>query len=348
MNRTLLSSLVALLLVLLTPDARAQVGGGSNPGDRILREHTLLFPVLQQNAVVSTHVGIREGLAQFQADQLPLADLGPRDVKLTGLQQTLDLSLRFTPWLALYLAGEGQAIIGTNGITLLRRGAAYDVRGDAGLAFRVLRNEASGTQLTLRGFLGASKGRNITVLPLLQSLVNQPGRTLTDIAGGNLDDLLIVPTKEHAFGLGAYLAQTFGQGFSLQAGVTARRTVRTERLFDIVQGTEFDDDLFTFRLENAVAVTYDFAAHSVPIALMGEYRFDLGNRHGAALLSDSITASTVALGVYYSGRPNLQLGLSAVRALNGDPLQGTDAQGQPAESESPKISYGELILRYVW
>ena len=348
MNRTLLSSLVALSLVLLTPDARAQVGGGSNPGDRILREHTLLFPVLQQSAVVSTHVGIREGLARFQADALPLAELGPRDVRLTGLHQTLDLSLRFTPWLALYLAGDGQAIIGSNGITLLRRGAAYDVSGDGGLAFRVLRNEASGTQLTLRGFFGLSKGRNITVLPLLQSVVNQPGRTLTQIAAGDLGDLLIVPSKEHSFGLGAYLAQTFGPAFSLQASVTARRTVRTERPFDVLLGTEVDDDLFTFRLQNAVAATYDFAAHSVPIALMGEYRFDVGNRHGAALLSDSIASSTVALGIYYSGRPNLQLGASAVRALNGDPLQGTDPQGQPAESESPKLSYGELILRYVW
>jgi hypothetical protein len=350
MNATMLRGLpsLLLLLLLLPAGARGQVGGGDNPGDRILKGHTLLFPVLQPSALVSTHVGIREGIAELRADQLPLGELGPRDIQLTGLQQTIDLSIRFTPWLALFLAGEGQVIIGTNGITLLRRGAAFDTSGDAGLNLRLLRNENSGTQLSVRGFVGASKGRNLTLLPLLQSAVNAPGLTLQELLAGNLSELLLVDTKEQSFGAGIYLAQVFTPAFSLQLSSTARRTTRTESPFDAVLGSEVDEDLRTFALDTAAALTYDFAPHGVPVALLGEYRFRLGHRSGAALLSEDIRSSTVALGVYYSGRPNLQVGASAVRLFNGEPLQGSTAEDVPAESEDSRLSYAQLILRYVW
>jgi hypothetical protein len=351
MNRARLLALLSSLSLVLLPTAALsqEEGPPNNPGDRILRGHTLLFPTLQQSAVVSTHVGIREGLAEVKAEQLPLGQLGPRDVSFTGLQQTIDLSLRFTPWLALYLDAQGQLLLGTNGISLLQRGAAFTKSADAGLAFRLLRKEDSGSQLTARVFGGVSSGRDVTVLPLLLSAVNQPGATLGQILEGNATDFLIVPTESRSFGLGLHFAQVFSRAFSLQASVAARRTTLTESPFDVVLGANVEEDLRTFRLNTGLALTYDFQAHGVPVALLGEYLFALGNRSGGSGgLSDDIQSSTVALGVYYSARPNLQLGATVVRLLNAEPLLGTTPEELPAESEKPSLSYAQLILRYVW
>ena len=348
MTRTLLAGLVSLLS-LAPVGALAQVGGGDNPGGRILGEHTFLFPVLQNSAFVSTHVGIREGIAQYKAGQVPLGDFGPRDVELSGLQQELDLSFRFTPWLAFYVTGEGQAIVGTNGITLVRRGAVFETSADFGLAFRLMRLEQSGTQLTLRTFGGVATGRAVTVLPLLQSVRNQPGATLGAILEDDLADFLLVPTEETTFGAGLFLAQAFSRAFGLQFSATARRVSRTESPLDETLLDRVDNDLRTFRLQNALALTYDFAAHGAPVGLMGEYLFVLGHRSGTRnTLTEDIHSSTLGLGVYYTGRPNLQLGLTGVWQIDGEPLQGSTADGAEAESENPEFKYTQLILRYVW
>lgn len=348
------SSLLLLTLLLLPAAALAQEPDNElrpNPGGRILKGHVLLYPVLAQSAVVSTHVGIREGVASFKADQVPLSTLGPRDTSVTGLQQMLDLSIRFTPWLAAYIEAQGQALVGTNTITLLRRGSAFETSADGGLALRVLRNERSGSQLTVRGWGGLASGTDVTLLPLLASLRNAPGRTLESLIEGGGEDFLVVPTSEYSFGLGVYFAQAFSKAFSLQASSTARRTERTESPFDVVLNSNIEEDLRVFRWHNAVALTYDFAAHGAPVAVLGEYMFALGNRSGGVtslLLSDDIQSSTVALGLYYSGRPNLQLGLTGAMLLNGEPLQGLTPEGVPAESEKPTLSYTQLILRYIW
>ncbi len=358
MNRTTHRGLWLLLpLLLLSAGAQARSeegtrpgGTGSNPGDRILRGHTLLFPLLQQSPIVSTHVGIREGLASLSAEQTPLSILGPRDVTLSGFQQFLDLSLRFTPWFAVYVEAQGQAFVGTNTVTLLRSGSSFDVSGDLGLAFRLLRNEDSGTQLTGRVFGGLSSGNDVTLLPLVLSLANAPAETVLSLLQEGSEGFLVVDTKEYAYGLSLQFAQVFSRAFSLQLGASARRTVRTESPFDVVLGTTVEEDLRVFRFNGTAVLTYDFAPHGFPVALMGEYLISLGDRSGGPvlLLNDSISSHTLALGVYYSGRPNLQLGVSGAHLINGEPFQGTTPEGAPAESESPTLSYTQLILRYIW
>jgi hypothetical protein len=349
MKRALLAGLLSMLSLAPAGALAQEPGAANNPGGRILGGHTFLFPVLQNSALVSTHVGIREGIAQYSAADVPLGQLGAQDISLAGLQQELDLSFRFTPWLAAYVTGEGQAVVGTNGITLVRRGGVFEASGEFGLAFRLMRMEQSGTQLALRTFGGLSTGKAVTVLPLLQSIIDQPGITLEAALAGNLADFLLVPTEETTVGAGLYLAQGFSRGFGLQFSSTARRVSRTESPLDATLIDRVDNDLRIFRLQNALALTYDFAAHGAPVGLMGEYLFVVGHRSGTReILAEDIHTSTVGLGVYYTGVANLQLGLTGVWQVTGEPLQGSTADGAAAQSEDPDIKYTQLILRYVW
>ena len=184
--------------------------------------------------------------------------------------------------------------------------------------------------------------------PLIESLVEAPGRTLESVATGNLRELLQVPVHERGAGVGLYLAQAFTRGFALQASISGTATWRTEEPFLASAGERLDRDSRTIQGALAVALTYDFNAHRVPIALMGEYLIHVGERTGTTFLADDIRIHTASLGVYYSGERHLQLGLTAAGRIRSDPLLGFDADGEPASSEPLDLGYAQLSFRYWW
>jgi hypothetical protein len=206
---------LSLVLVLSATPAEG-TPAGDTARSRQMDGHTFLLPILQQSALITTHVGIREGLAHYEVPDLPVGSLGQRDISLAGLQQTLDLGLRINDWLGLAGYAQGVAVIGTSEPSLLLRGAEYELTGQAGLSVRLLR-EGAGTQVTARANAGFDKGREILVLPLLSGIVNNPPPTLAEVLEGELGQFILVPTSETTVNGGVFLAQAFGPLFSLQA-----------------------------------------------------------------------------------------------------------------------------------
>ncbi|MCY1023645.1 hypothetical protein [Pyxidicoccus sp. MSG2] len=315
---------------------------------RKLGGHTFQFPILQQSAFVTTNVGLREGLARYDVPDLPIGSVGATDVLLTGVQQTLDLSFSITDWLGVAGFARGTIITGANARSLLVDGASVELIGQAGAIVRVWRNERSGTQVSVRGNFGYQNGKEVTVLPLVTSVLNSPGLTLEELILGNLGRFLLVPATETSVNGGAYLAQSFSRTFSLQASANGEYAWRERNPFDSEAGDRLTQKTHAARVNLGAALTADFAPHGVPVAVMGEYLFTTGQETEARLPDRTLKSSTVALGVYYSGRPNLQVGLGAVTTLNAAPRIGFDADGNPLESDTPTLSYGQLILRYIW
>lgn len=316
---------------------------------RQLKGHTFLFPILQQSAFVTSHVGIREGLARYDVPDVPVNDLEPLDVHLTGIQQTLDLSLGITDWLGVTGYGRATIITGTNADGLLASGATVDLIGQLGAVARILRNDTSGTQLSFRAHYGYNRGREITLLPLVNAIVNTPQITVGGIIDGDLGQFLFVPRKESSAQGGLYVAQSFGRVFSIQASGAAEYAWQTRRPFDSALGGRFDQDTHALRVFLSLAATLDiYPVTAVPLAVMGEYVFRTGFQERVDQDDRTLKDSTAALGIYYSGRANLQLGLGAVRTFNAEPRPGLGAGGRQLESGEPSLSYGELILRYVW
>jgi hypothetical protein len=315
---------------------------------RVLRGHTFLFPILQSPSFVSTHVGVRLGVARQDVPDLPIGRLGSTDVLLQGLQNTLDLGLGLTDWLGLQGFARATLVTGANPRSLLIDGASQDVAGKAGAIVRVWRNENSGTQLSARANVGYAKGYELTVLPLVSGIVNNPLLTLEEVVQGNLSQLIRVPTRETSVDGGAYLAQALSRTFSLQASANAEYAWRAREPFDPVANVRLTQDTHAVRINLAAALAADFAPHGVPVALMGEYLFIAGEETEVDLPDRTLSTSTFALGVYYSGRPNLQVGLGATTTLNAPRRRGLGESGETLESGTPTLSYAQLILRYIW
>lgn len=315
---------------------------------RELRGHVFLFPILQSSAFVTTHLGLREGIARYDVPDLPIGRLGTTDVLLTGLQQTLDLSLALTDWLGVDGFAQGTVVTGSNTRSLLANGAFANLGGRVGGIVRLLRNEGSGTQLSARAYVGYDKGSEITVLPLVSGILNNPLLTIEDVVQGNLGQFLRVPTSETSVGGGVFLAQAFSRTFSLQASARASYAWREREPFDAGVGTRVTQESHAARVNFTAALAADFAPHGVPVALLGEYDFLTGEETDVDLPDRTLSASTVALGIYYSGRPNLQVGVGAVTTLNAARRRGIGPAGQSLESGKPTLSSGQFILRYIW
>ncbi|MBJ6760127.1 hypothetical protein JGU66_05090 [Myxococcaceae bacterium JPH2] len=336
-----------------TAPAAAEAEGQSQECEqaatRRLGGQTFIFPILQQTAFVTTHVGIREGVARYSVPQLPAGQLGAFDVTLTGFQQTLDLGLRVTPWLGLTGFARANVVSGVNAASLLASGASFELLGELGVVGRVLRVEETGTQLSVRGHFGLSNERGIQMLPLVDAIVNSPQPTVGSVVDGNLSQLLLLPKTEKTAGGGFFVAQALGTWFSLQASASAEYAWQKRKPFDVSLGVRSDQVTHAVRVDLALAAAVDFqpVVH-VPVGLMGEYALRTGSQQELVRKDRTLGLSTMALGLYYTGRPSLQVGLGAVATLSAEPLQGLGAEGRDQESDKPTLTYAQLILRYIW
>lgn len=315
---------------------------------RQLRGHTFLFPILQKSSFVTTHVGIREGIARYDVPDLPIGRLGTSDVLLEGLQQTIDLGFGITDWLGLDGFAQGVVIVGGNGRSLVINGGETNLNGEVGPVIRLWHSDTSGTQISVRANFSYTKTHEITVFPFVSAIVNNPLLTIEDVVNGNLDELIRVPSKETAVNGGAYLAQAFSRTFSLQASANGEYGWDTREPFDTTTNLRLSQKTHSARVNVFAALAADFAPHGIPVAVMGEYLFTVGRQTYVDLPDQTLSASSVALGVYYSGRTNLQLGLGAATTIHAARRRGLGPAGETLESGNPNLKYGQLILRYIW
>jgi hypothetical protein len=316
------------------------------PGD-FLKNMWFIRPSFAAIAFLTPDVGIVEGLARFTTKRYPVGILGEREIDYFGFQQTIEGAFRFAPWIGASIQMKGEALFGLNTTSLVLRSGSMDVSAEASVGVKVLRSESSGTLLTARGFAGVNSGNQLTLLPLLQAIVDRPGETLAAILDSGIRKALVVPSHEKLLGGGVYLAQILPWGFGLQASMRMDYNWRTEQPADIVSNTRVDQDSHYFRFIPALALLYDFGP-GFPLALLGEYQFTLGTRSGTTFLNGSIQSHIVSLGVYYSGQHHLQLGLTGAALLRGEPLIGFNSQSQQENSDYVRAKYLELTLRYVW
>ncbi|CAM3269244.1 hypothetical protein G4177_16175 [Corallococcus sp. ZKHCc1 1396] len=341
--------LLALLLAPVMTARAVSSDEGSPPRERQLSGHTFQLPILQQSALVTTHVGVREGVARYSVPNLPTSDIERRDLWLLGVQSTLDVGVRLTDWLGLSLFGRATSVVGANVVSLASDGGSLDTMGQAGLVLRLLRNEASGTQLSLRALGALSKERHLTLQPFIQAITNNPLLTFQDVLNGEIREYLLVPSTEKSATGGALLAQALGPSFSLQASAVAEYAWLTRRPFDAVAGARVEQKTEAVRVNLAAALTADLKpALGIPVAVMGEYLFTTGWRTEVDLPDHTLNSHGLALGVYYSGRPHLQVGLGGAATLDAAPRRTLGAEGQTLESDDTTLTYAQLILRYIF
>lgn len=306
---------------------------------RKLGRHVFLFPTYVRSSFVSTYFGLRARLGESITPDVPTA-FQTSDVNAVTLAEALDLGVKITDWLGFSLTAGVRSLIGTNLRALTYAGATYDAGGIAGLVLRVYHNDDKGTQLSLRAGGGYTGGRISTLLPIFQ----QPVASAVDALQGDLGQSINTPISTWIVEGAVTFAQAFSPFFGIQASASAGRSSLTVEPYDRRTKTRGSNNNSDVTYSFGAAPSFDFNAFHVPVAVMPEYVYSRQASTAQPIGEREFdTTHTLSLGVYYSGRKTLQVGLSWATVLGAAGL--TTPQGV---SGAPAQHSTEFILRYIW
>ncbi len=333
---------IVLASALRASTAAAESAAGAYFDDHTLKGHTFLNPMLQSTAFVTTHFGISQGVAFMKVPRV----LGPLGLSQSGLTQAVDSGVHLGEAIGVYATTKGEVSIGTDPQSLILLDNTFSISGEGGIVVRIARIEQSGTQLAVRVGAGAGSGRAMDVDGLINALDSGNDRTLQQVLNGKIGPYIFRPQATATLVGSLLAAQTLTPSFSLQASFEGRRTATTDSPLDGATGTRVDQTSKTTDLAGAVALTADGAPSGFPLGAIAEYRLTGSVTDGGDGWEEM--QHEVALGLYYTGRRNLQLGISGSTRLGLKPVPGFDDQGNAAMSGTPWTLGGQFIFRYVW
>ncbi len=325
----------------LEGEAEPKIERKQTEGDeRRVDGHVFIFPAFVASSIVASYVGLRVRLGSSIIDNVPTA-VGPFRVTAVTIATGLDAGIKLTDWLGIFGTAAGRSLISTNLEGLLLEGATYDFGGGGGAIVRLFHSDKTGSQLSLRGGAGYTRGQIATLYPLFSTPID----SLDALLQRRLGDEIKTPFSTFTYSGSLAFAQSIGRLLGVQLSAELGGTRFTQEPWDSVrrvrESTAVDD--FTFAL--GVAPSIDFMAVRVPIAVMPEYvvarAASSAHIRGAG---DFDTFHTVGVGAYYSGRTNLQVGLLWTILLGLRPLDGP----QGRQSDTPSQQYWQLGLRYIW
>jgi len=303
------------------------------PGALELGGHHFIIPASFPTSFVATYLGIRLGSQLYSAPGLPTS-VG------TFTPSTLAATTA-TDWAGIFARARFAEVLGSNVSGLVYSGAAFEANAEGGLLFRLLRVDKSGTQVSLRLSGEYSSGLSISIIPLL---TQQVAPTVKTVLQGQLSELVRTPLSEWDAQGNIGVAQALGRCFSLQGYVGGGVSGAEIQPFDTRSGGRVSSSLTGAQFNAAAAFEADASPAKIPIAILAEYAVMRQASPLALLPLTSINfLQTFSLGVYYSGRPNLQLGLIGAAEV-GLPTLSTSA----GESATPHSLLGEFVLMYIW
>lgn len=352
-------------IALASPSARADddaipnVLPPTDHGARTLRGHTYVEPATQDTPFITSHVGVRQGLGYFFLPDYPVSADRKTNLVLFALTERVDLQVRLLPWLAIWGAGEASLATGLDQDSLFYGNSAFLGGGRGGGAIRLYRSRERGTQVTVRGYFGGAAGNELALPGFVQAI---GVRATREVATGTVDDAekrvvsavndlsnaAVADTSQVQFGGSAHFAQTLVRMVGLQTSFAlARRNAKDERFEPSAQErlvTHTGDTSMRF----AVAVSVDGYHLRVPVALLFEYAVEKTFRVVADEHVYVPSAHLAGFGVFYSGRTDLQLGVSLFGRRNLKALEATALDGTKAVTGVPTEAFAQFVLRYVW
>jgi len=280
-------------------------GQGRRLGDHVFVEsESLDAPFVTTSIASLTGVGIASAAGTVDLDGDGLDD--GLDLKLGVFQQGFQLSVAPVEWLALQATMSGQVLSGSNVDTALLIGVQAGYNYTLGAKVRVLRTDSLQ--------LGASLAVNVD-----NGLRFSPLQAITEsIDAGRISrNSLLSKSASTELKPGIQIAYGFGPTLGVWASAAYAQTVAHSGAVD--EDSSFD-------LGAGVSVNLN-DAHDIPLG------FDLTAVTGA---SGDTTSRRGGVGVFYTGRPELQTGVEV------------EVGSQSSEDFSLDLSAGLFKLRYYW
>ena len=319
---------------------------------RTLANHRFIKPVNDDGAFLTPSIGFRQGLTYIGAGTLMLGDT-PAQVTFVNAVESLDLNVRVVEWFGVSFRADLDARVAASDIAALTQVGRYSARFRIGPAFRLLRIEETGTQVTFRasgslGFGAAGDIRN--VLAALEARENAPADP--DAPPEQTDGLQdleesAIKSSVSPISLGAWrgslhVAQTLTPFIGLQASYALTREHAIHKTYNPYARTTSSSSTTSFIHQVAATIGIDGASAHVPLGIMAETLVTAGTAEfdpGPAVEPD--TTVLVGIGLNYTGDATLQAGVFAGVEYGMAPIEtsfGTTA--------APKVYYGQFTLRH--
>jgi len=351
----ILAALVSFACMTVTTPSLADPVFDSIVGARTLRGHTFLRPTGDDSAFLVSTVGFRQGLLFVDAGDVTVLK---RRMALTQAAaiESLDASFRVVDWFALGATADLQALLAASEAATYS--TASQVAGGIrfGPAFRLARIAATGTQITLRPYYQATFGAILDVRHVFPALRD---RLLDEIeaANGQLPpgavgralgleaDVFrsaVVPLRRGAWGGSLHVANTITPELGIQLAYGLRRERFAATAFDLADRSESTQHFHSVTHSFNATLSLDGARIGVPIAALFEVVVTASSFTSELDGRSRSTPATMLLGpgLYYTGRPYLQLGVHVATEL------GLERFSTPyGDSGRPSAHYGQFTLR---
>ncbi|MDF2695668.1 MAG: hypothetical protein K0S65_4051, partial [Labilithrix sp.] len=167
-------------------------------------------------------------------------------------------------------------------------------------------------------------------------------------AVNSLSNAAIADTSAVNYGGSVHLAQTLIREVGLQTSFVIGQRLATDNRFDSQLQRRTTTDTTDTTIRFAAAASFDSYHLGVPISVLGEYAVEKTYRdvEGTAVYVPS--AHLLGAGIFYSGRTDLQLGVSLFGRRNLVAQEATALDGTRARTGIPTSIFGQFVIRYVW
>lgn len=320
-------------------DETTGVARRGDGGDRVLGDHVFIYPAFFDSSFVNTYFGVRARVGLIRVSDIP-TDAGRLHIYAASADEVIDLGIKITRWLGVFGTAGIRTLIGTNLKSLAYAGATYELASGGGVLVRLYQDDDRGTQLSIRGSVSHANGQVSTLLPILQNPAGSVGEALS----GDLGEVTRTPVTVFSCRGALAFAQSFSPILSVQAALGIGATEVTLEPYDFTRRARSSVSARGVTYTLGLAPAADFRSLGVPIAVMPEYVLLRQASSTDLRVSTSFdTQHLLGLGLYYSGRATLQLGIVAATQLGGEPV--VTSMGRSAR---PQQHLGQFILRYVW
>ena len=353
-----------------TPSEPAQADWGKS---RTLNGHRFPMGAFVPLGLPVSFVAVRAGVEYHSVPafaELPsLLSGGPQDVELqtVNVAENIDFAVRLHEYLAVFGDTYGRARVGANVATLLGTGADYTYGGDVGAIAKLFR--IGGFQLGVRASIGYYAGQSADVMALFHDLGAIARQVVSDVLQDLNTDLnqaiarinsafwvataeLLTPFHGIQYGGSLDAVQALGSfvGLQLSLGTTLDSTTYSPSRFDVSSSAAYvmPGSVSTFRPFLAAALDLDLAPAGFPLDAMIEYKVSSVTMTSSLPDAPGTLSSIehlVALGAYYSGRTDLQLGITGYTLRGQLPLVSS---ASTTRSGKPRDVGVQLVFRYFW
>jgi len=330
-------------------------GSASADDARTMRGHTFPRPISEDSAFLPTTIGFRQGLLYLDSGELRLLGT-PRPVVRAVALETMDVSVKVLDWLAVGATGDLQAQLVASEAALATSSSYFSGGVRFGPSFRALRVASTGTQLTFRPYAQFSYGAVVDIASVLTQLEERAiteasappasaaeGVALAAQLQNQLLRAVVSPLQRKAWGGSLHVAQALTPELGVQVSYGLKRERFVATSFDLNRGQLPEEYFRSLTHVVTAAFSFDGVRLGVPIAVLGEVVVAGGTLSAEATSRARALDTTVltGVGVYYSGRRTLQVGVHAAKEYGLSPL--VTAFGTTG---TPDAYYGQFSLRY--